>query len=71
MDRRTEVILDGLHFPEGPRWHDDKLWFSDMHGHRVMTVDLEGNAEAVVEAQAVHSHVYRIACRTRPDLAGR
>ena len=37
MTRATEVLLDGLCFGEGPRWHDGKLWFSDMHAHRVMT----------------------------------
>jgi len=45
----TRVLLDGLTFPESPRWHDGKLWFSDMQAHRVMTVDLQGNAEVVVE----------------------
>ena len=30
-----------LLFPEGPRWRDGRLWFSDIHGHRVMTVDGE------------------------------
>ncbi|MCW2975102.1 MAG: SMP-30/gluconolactonase/LRE family protein [Actinomycetia bacterium] len=45
----TRVLLDGLSFPECPRWHDGKLWFSDMHAHRVMTVDLAGSAEVVVE----------------------
>ena len=29
MANTTEVLLDGLAFPEGPRWHDGKLWFSD------------------------------------------
>ncbi len=43
------VLLDGLAFGEGPRWHDGKLWFSDVHAHEVMTVDVEGNAETVVE----------------------
>ena len=37
----TRVLLDGLRFPEGPRWHDGKLWFSDMHAGCVMTIDLE------------------------------
>jgi sugar lactone lactonase YvrE len=45
----TKVLLDGLTLPEGPRWHDGKLWFSDFFTHRVMTVDLDGHAEAVVE----------------------
>jgi sugar lactone lactonase YvrE len=42
-------LLQGLVFPEGPRWHEGKLWFSDMHDHRVRTVDLDGRAEDVVE----------------------
>jgi sugar lactone lactonase YvrE len=41
-------LLQGLVFPEGPRWHEGKLWFSDMHAHQVRTVDLEGRAEDVV-----------------------
>src|SRR2546422_11634724 len=49
MPASARVLLDGLVFPEGPRWHAGKLWFSDMHGHRVMTVDLAGRAEPVVE----------------------
>jgi sugar lactone lactonase YvrE len=44
-----DVLLEGLTFPEGPRWHDGKLWFSDFYSHRVITVDLDGNAETVIE----------------------
>jgi len=44
----TRVLLDGLRFPEGPRWHDGKLWFSDMHARRVMTLDPSGHAETVL-----------------------
>ena len=36
------VLADGLVFPEGPRWHNGKLWFSDMFSRRVMTLDLQG-----------------------------
>jgi sugar lactone lactonase YvrE len=46
---RTEVLLDGLKFPESPRWHDDKLWFVDIDGHKVMTVDLNGHSETILE----------------------
>jgi sugar lactone lactonase YvrE len=42
------VLLDGLVFPEGPRWHGGKLWFSDIHAYRVMTVDPEGRSDVVV-----------------------
>lgn len=49
MALETRVLLEGLAFGEGPRWHDGKLWFSDMHAHRVMTVSLDGKTEIVVE----------------------
>lgn len=46
---KIEVLLDGLTFPEAPRWRDGKLWFSDFYSHRVLTVDLKGHAETVTE----------------------
>ena len=42
------VLLSGLNFPECPRWHQGKLWFSDMHAHQIMTVDLQGKSEVVL-----------------------
>jgi sugar lactone lactonase YvrE len=47
--RTTIVLLDDLVFPEGPRWHDDRLWFSDQHDKRVVATDLDGKAETIVE----------------------
>ncbi|MCK4284695.1 MAG: SMP-30/gluconolactonase/LRE family protein [Candidatus Lokiarchaeota archaeon] len=47
----TEIFLEGLKFPEGPRWRDEKLWFSDMDTRKVMTVDLKGNSETVIEME--------------------
>ncbi len=44
----TEVLIDGLGFPEGPRWHEGRLWFSDFRKRRVCAVDLEGNLEVIV-----------------------
>lgn len=52
MSLKTEILIDGRVFLEGPRWRDGRLWFSDMHDHRVMTVDVEGNLETVVEVPA-------------------
>ena len=31
-----EVLAHGLAFPEGPRWHDGALWFSDMYAGEVL-----------------------------------
>lgn len=28
-DPGVAVLLDGLTFPEAPRWHEGRLWFSD------------------------------------------
>ncbi len=41
----VELLADGLHFGEGPRWHQGKLWFSDFFEHAVKTVDVAGTVE--------------------------
>jgi sugar lactone lactonase YvrE len=48
MPREPRVLLDGLRFPEGPRWHRDRLWFSEMHAGVVLAVDLAGRVETIV-----------------------
>ncbi len=45
----TNVLLSGFLFGEGPRWHEGRLWFSDMWGGQVMSVDLAGNVERVAQ----------------------
>ncbi len=49
MSQTTEVLLDGLCFGEGPRWHAGRLWFSDMHDHKVLAVNLDGKVETIAE----------------------
>src|SRR5262249_59326027 len=44
-----DTVVDGLTFPEAPRWRDGKLWFSDFYTQRVLTVDPAGRLETVVE----------------------
>ncbi|HMK67679.1 MAG TPA: SMP-30/gluconolactonase/LRE family protein [Stellaceae bacterium] len=46
---RTQVLLDGLTFPEAPRWRDGKLWFSDFYSFRVLRLGLDGKAETIAE----------------------
>ncbi|HEU5084860.1 MAG TPA: SMP-30/gluconolactonase/LRE family protein [Acidimicrobiales bacterium] len=41
------TVVDGLSFPEGPRWHEGRLWFSDMHDHRVLAFDPASGATTV------------------------
>jgi sugar lactone lactonase YvrE len=38
----TTLVADGFSYGEGPRWHDGKLWFSDMHADAVRTIDSDG-----------------------------
>jgi sugar lactone lactonase YvrE len=49
MAHTTTVLLDNLCFGEGPRWHEGRLWFSDMHDHKVLALGLDGRAEVIVE----------------------
>ena len=48
---KPQTLLDGLRFPEGPRWHENRLWFSDMHAQQVIAVDLEGRAETITRVE--------------------
>jgi sugar lactone lactonase YvrE len=50
-----KTLIDKLTFPEGPRYRDGRLWFSDMHAFKVMTVDLDGNTETIVEVPGMPS----------------
>jgi sugar lactone lactonase YvrE len=47
--RTTEIILDGLAFPEGPRWREGRLYFSDQHDRRVVATTPNGKSETVAE----------------------
>lgn len=43
-----QILMSGLAFGESPRWHEDRLWFSDWGAHEVIAVDLEGKSEVIV-----------------------
>ncbi|MEC8867249.1 MAG: SMP-30/gluconolactonase/LRE family protein [Pseudomonadota bacterium] len=47
----TQVLADDICFGEGPRWHDDRFYFSDMHDHKVKTVTETGEVSSVVEVE--------------------
>src|ERR1700730_16544789 len=53
----TQVLADGLRFPESPRWRDGLLWVSDMHTHRVLTIDQRGTVQVVAELDAKPSGI--------------
>jgi sugar lactone lactonase YvrE len=41
------ILLCGLAFGESPRWHQDRLWFSNWGTQEVRTVNLDGASEGV------------------------
>jgi sugar lactone lactonase YvrE len=43
-----QTLMSGLTFPEQPRWHEDRLWFSDWGTREVIAVDTQGNSEIVL-----------------------
>lgn len=43
------TVVQGLAFPEGPRWHDGQLWFSDMLGGAVIRLAADGTLTRVLE----------------------
>src|SRR5216110_137268 len=45
-----KVLMTGISFGEQPRWHEDRLWFSDWGPREVIAVDLEGNSEVILQA---------------------
>ena len=45
------LIYDELAFGECPRWHDDRLWLSDIFGKRVVAVGLDGEAEEIASVE--------------------
>jgi sugar lactone lactonase YvrE len=48
-----KTLMAGLAFGESPRWHDDRLWFSDMGAQEVVAVDLDGNSEVIARIPAM------------------
>jgi sugar lactone lactonase YvrE len=47
--KEGRVLAEGFVFPEGPRWHEGRFWFSDIQGHKVVTVGVDGDHEIVAE----------------------
>lgn len=45
----AKLLADGFVFLEGPRWHQGRLWFSDMWGFKVYTLTEDGQREVVCE----------------------
>jgi sugar lactone lactonase YvrE len=47
-----QILMTGITFGESPRWHDDRLWFSDWGTQEVIAFDREGRSEVIVRTPA-------------------
>lgn len=47
------TLTAGLAMGESPRWHDGRLWLSDMGANQVLAIDRAGNQELVAEIPAM------------------
>lgn len=45
----TSPFVDGYVFLEGPRWHEGRLWVSDIWAHKVYCIEEDGRAEIAAE----------------------
>jgi sugar lactone lactonase YvrE len=49
---KPRILLEGVAFPESPRWHEGRLWFSDWVTHQVIALDPGGGSEVMAEVDA-------------------
>ena len=52
---QPQLLLSGLTYAEAPRWRNGLLYFSDMHGHKVMTLNTKGKSSVIGSVPACPS----------------
>lgn len=50
---KLNTLMSGLAMGESPRWHDGRLWLSDMGAKEVIAVDLQGRSEVIAKIPAM------------------
>src|SRR3954449_4391317 len=45
----VQTLMTGIVFGEQPRWHEDRLWFSDWGRGEVIALDLDGKSEVILD----------------------
>jgi sugar lactone lactonase YvrE len=57
-DKRTLApLVEGGHYFECPRWHEDRWWISDFYRHAVLSYDSEGRERVELEVEAQPSGI--------------
>jgi len=49
MHTTLKLLAENIYFSEGPRWHNNKFWFSDFYQHAVFSLDASGTLEKIVD----------------------
>jgi sugar lactone lactonase YvrE len=49
VQQTTTVLIDDLGFPEAPRWHGGRFWFSDFHDRLVRSTSPSGEVTVELE----------------------
>lgn len=48
-ERSSRLLSDDVVYPESPRWHDGKLYFSDVHDYRIKVLDRQGRLSTLAQ----------------------
>ena len=51
MTTPQHVVIEGLGFPEGPRWYEGALWFSDFYQQTVFRMGSGGDLKPVARVE--------------------
>jgi len=60
MDNSTQMhvdwtlVIDGIDFGEGPRWHDGRLWFSDFFQQTISSVEIHPDGSGTRHVELRH-----------------
>ncbi|HEY7486081.1 MAG TPA: SMP-30/gluconolactonase/LRE family protein [Streptosporangiaceae bacterium] len=49
----VQVLMSGRGLVESPRWHGDRLWFSDWSAGEVIAVDMAGKSEVMAHVRSL------------------
>jgi sugar lactone lactonase YvrE len=50
---QVRTLLSGRGLVESPRWHGDRLYFSDWSAGEVIAVDLAGHSEVIARVESL------------------
>lgn len=54
MQADWTLVIDGIDFGEGPRWHDGRLWFSDFFQQTISSVEIHPDGSGTRHTELTH-----------------